>query len=526
MKSKWCPAVIIWIGLVSWSCSQNNSKPVNNVPAAVANAAQQLTNVLQTQGFEVSQGYFKLYQKGDCDYSYAVMKCCYANNPAAPYVMPVLPTWADEWLDPNLNGVFGPTYEGYSTTFRFDPREAIVILGQLPPSAKYFGLQTNVFTRQGDYSRISPQYQAISQSPSLNPMLDMFFGYDPIDTSRIQLLASLGNSINNAVIQTASGAAFNQQRYFITTPDQTMDAAVRAAFSNLGVDGKDIFTEPISSPLLQVGLGKEADDFYTLIRYSMPDDENAGETWRQNLPLVVLRVRDHQGLQQPVSYPAVQLDPRSSTNPTEKAALGSELTTLVQAVCQSWGLSCPYQNGVFSQPVLQTIIPQQQPILQVGPQCIPVGMNCLADTQDTTYSFSPRLPFGGQRVYAAVGALSTATGNATYVGLGINASKRLVGIDNVSDAELAGSANSYCSTVPDCGKFFVFYLARDCTTLPSWASLHCRTITADQLPDYDPSDPNADRLMLSLRDYVFPNTQRGPDENSVLPPYVIAVQTQ
>ena len=524
MRIKSCVALIISLGLLS--CSSQNSGPVNNVPPAIESAAQQLTSALQTQGFEVSRGYFKLYQKGDCDYSYVVMKCCYANNPAAPYVMPVLPTWEDEWLDPNLTGVFGLTYNGYSTTFRFDPREAIVILGQLPPPAKYFGLQTNVFTRQGDYSRSSSQYLSISQSPILNPMLDLFFGYDPIDASRIQLLASLGNSINNVVIQTASGAAFNQQRYFIITPDQTMDTAVRQAFSNLGVESTDIFTEPISSPLLQVGLGKGADDFYTLIRYAMPDDENAGDTWRQDLPLVVLRVRDHQGLQQPVSYPLVQLDPRYSTNPTEKTALGSELTTLVQAVCQSWGLSCPYQNGVFSQPVLQTIIPQMSPILEVGPQCIPVGMNCLADTQDTTYSFSPRLPFGGQRVYAAVGALSTATGNATYVGLGINASKRLVGIDNVSDADLAGSANFYCSTVPDCGKFFVYYLARDCTMLPSWASQHCRTITADQLPDYDPSDPNADRLMLSLRDYIFPNTQRGPDENSILAPYVIAVQTQ
>ena len=109
-------------------------------------------------------------------------------------------------------------------------------------------------------------------------MLDLFFGYDPIDASRIQLLASLGNSINNVVIQTASGAAFNQQRYFIITPDQTMDTAVRQAFSNLGVESTDIFTEPISSPLLQVGLGKGADDFYTLIRYAMPDDDRTG--WR------------------------------------------------------------------------------------------------------------------------------------------------------------------------------------------------------------------------------------------------------
>ena len=102
----------------------------------------------------LSSLYFQgLTSSADCDSSCAIMHICYSNNPAAPYALPVLPTWPDEWLDPVLAaGVFGPTHEGYSTTCRLDPREAIVILGRLPPPAKYFGLQTNVFTRQGDFS--------------------------------------------------------------------------------------------------------------------------------------------------------------------------------------------------------------------------------------------------------------------------------------------------------------------------------------------------------------------------------------
>ena len=37
--------------------------------------------------------------------------------------------------------------------------------------------------------------------------------------------------------------------------------------------------------------------------------------------------------------------------------------------------------------------------------------------------------------------------------------------------------------------------------------------------------PDSDGLMLSLRDYIFPGSQRGPEAESVLAPYVIAVKT-
>jgi hypothetical protein len=61
-------------------------------------------------------------------------------------------------------------------------------------------------------------------------------------------------------------------------------------------------------------------------------------------------------------------------------------------------------------------------MLLTGPECVKVGMNCVAPTEDTTYFLSGKLPLPENRVYAVVGALSTQTGNATYVGLGLNSS--------------------------------------------------------------------------------------------------------
>lgn len=490
--------------------------PENKVPGTIESTARRLTHQLEAQGYAVARGYAKLYTAADCDASYAIMHTCYSNNPAAPYVMPVLPTWPDEWLDPVLaKGVFGPTHDGYSTTFRLDPREAVVILGRMPPPAKYFGLQTNVFTRQGGYDTESEPYEFLF-GHQMTWLLNMFFAYLPWDGTRVQLLSSVGNSINHVVIQDASGKVFEEDRYFITTPDRFMEEAVREAFSRIRVADADIFTEPIDGTL-RVGLDKASDDFYTLIRYAMPSPkhEAASAAWRANLPLVVLRVRDPRTDRQPVPFDQVETDERMAGEPPE-VALAPELERLAAAVCGRWNQPCDQQAMVLNV--------QVRPISMIGPTCIGIGMNCLADTQDTVYHFSARLPLDSDRVYAVVGALSTKTGHATYVGLGVNASRRQEGIDNVSDDLLEGSAADYAAAVSDPDKFFVYYFARDCTRLDSWAAGHCRSIPESALPDYDPADPDPEQLNFSLRDYVFPGTARGADPACSLSPKVITLQ--
>jgi len=496
----------------------NSIMPENKVPGGVVSTARRLMHQLNRQGYEVAQGYFKSYTKEDCSFSYAIMGTCYSNNPTAPYVFAVLPTWQNEWLDPMMAGVFGPTHEGYSTSFRVDEREAIVILAQLPPQARYFGLQTNVFTRQGSFSTESDQYKYLSQMPWL---FGMFFSYVPWDHTRIQLLSSIGNSNNNVVIEAAADEAFDQERYFVITPDKLMEKAVREAFGNIEVEDRDIFTEPIDETL-RVGLNEAADDFYTIIRYAMPDDKAedvpraASDAWRSDLPLVVLRIRDSRTERVPIPYSKVQTDPRMAQDPPE-TSLEQDLTGLVSAVCEKWNQSCDQ---------LTRVINVQKELLMIGPECIKVGMNCLADTQDVVYHFSDRLMLDEKRVYAVVGALSTETKNATYVGLGVNASEWQLGIDNVSDLELAGSARGYDATLADPGKFFVYYFARDCSKLETWAGKYCRSVPESAFPGQDDADGDSDLVNFSLRNYVFPGSPRGAAPESSLSPRVITLERQ
>ncbi len=83
---------------------------------------------------------------------------------------------------------------------------------------------------------------------------------------------------------------------------------------------------------------------------------------------------------------------------------------------------------------------QTYPFNLVGPLCDNIGMDCLGDTQDASYQFRGGFGFDNGEVYAVVGTLGTATGNATYVSLGVNNFRLRLGAENVDGTKLVGSA--------------------------------------------------------------------------------------
>jgi hypothetical protein len=494
-----------------------SSNPENKVPGRVENKARRLMNNLKKQGYEVERGYVKLYTEKDCPLSYQEMGMCYGNNPAAPYVMFSVPSWPEEYIDPATDEAFGFNLSGYSNSYRLDPREAIIILGILPPEASYFGLQTYLFTRQGTFDMESPTYLFMADKP---PLMRMFFSKVPQNPERLVSLASLSNSINHVVIAEQSEEVFDQQRYFIITGDPFMDRAVRDALNQVWVEDDHIFTEQIPSNV-NLGLEESADDFVTLMRYAMPADGGEKGTpsnvWRNELPLVVLRVRDIRPDRSPEKYPAF-------TEPEERPVsnefyLKDDLKSLVQAVSQRWSQPAAALNA------MQMLRVQPSPINMVGPECLLIGMNCLADTQDTSYQYSYPLPLGENIVYAVVGTLGTRTNNATYVGLGLTSTMRMLGFDNRSHFDLEDSACDYAPAVNNAEKFFVYYFTRDCNDLDSFTDGHCLEISETDLPLCgDPASSACDKLSISLRDYMPLGSQRGPDDNYILPSMVIPLQ--
>ncbi len=502
--------------------------PTNDVPWQVESKALQLMHEFDKPGYEVLRGYFKLLSDVDCPVSYEVMNTCYGNNPAAPYVIPIVPPWPNhpgpgEFVDEAMTNALGFTAAGYNGSYRLDPHEALVILAQMPPPAAYFSVQTYLFTRAGELKTDSLQYKAIEYYfPYLIPTFFTAVPHEPAETPRVELISDLSDANNSVVIKKSSHSVWEQLRYFIVTPNPAMDAAVRAAFAKIGVADNDIYTEKIPNHLgppveppkpddsaVRIGLGQQADDFVTVIRYAMPQAKAAAERWRQEKPMVVLRVRNLAAEEQ--TYDWVGFEERKPSQPPEtwyNEQPHEYLTTLAQAVCERWN-----QPGC----VATDFVNLQVQFYLTGPDCILAWMNCIAPGEDSTYLFSGKLPLlHSYDVYAVVGPLSTATDNATYVGLGLNLAPRQVGFDNISGEELAHSAFGYSKDVP-ADKFFVHYFARDCTGLETKTGGHCYSV-GDKVPEncFDKADNSCDMLNLSLRAYIRPGTQRATDATSVL----------
>jgi hypothetical protein len=134
----------------------------------------------------------------------------------------------------------------------------------------------------------------------------------------------------------------------------------------------------------------------------------------------------------------------------------------------------------------------------------------LGDNWDAAYQvWAPPKSLDNGEIYAVAGTLGTETGNATYVGLSINKTSQFAGVKNLSDTVLAGTASGYAGEVNNSGKFYLYYFTRDCSGLEDLTDGNCFQIE-------DTIIAPGDHMVLAVRDYLRPGTQRGPDSSLVL----------
>jgi hypothetical protein len=496
---------------------------------------QKLVSQLRSQGMEVSVGYPKMYTQAECVDTYPVFHSCFGNNPASPYVIPVVKSWPEEYVDPAMANGLGKTQPGYSTTYRLDPTEAIIVFGKMPPKARYMGLQTWLFTNKW-LSAASP-WDTLAYdlfAGRAGPLIQYLFQTVPGNQSRVLSWSSFDNNINNVVMERQSGSPWEQIRYFVITPDQTTDSAVRAALDSLRVDASAIFTERIpprfaadktslelpGAVVGPMGLDDKSVDFVTMLRYAMPVDEPAADRWRETLPLTVLRVRPL-SKRLAVPYGDRIAEPRTAV---DESFLSDDLKALVSAIAArapSQGLKLD-----TDEPMADLLTD----LGQFGPACRKIGMNCLGDNQDASYFLFRPKPLDTGKIYAVVGTLATETGNGTYVGLSVNDASLLKGVANVSDLALKGSASGYTS-VPYRDKFFVRFFARDCAAIAGLTNGACTTITPDMVPlasnTTAPGDPTLHGYFsAAVRAYVALGSTRGPDSTKQLRSRVLTFSSE
>ena len=149
-----------------------------------------MQQVLEANGSETARGYWQLFAAEDCKFSLQTIGNCYGNNPTAPYVLAMLPHWDGEFVDRKLHHVLAAGQRNMTPNYRLGEREALVILAEIPPPARYFGIATNVFTRDENLNENDPVYQILEAEPELQAII---FGDLP-NPDRRMLFASIGNS--------------------------------------------------------------------------------------------------------------------------------------------------------------------------------------------------------------------------------------------------------------------------------------------------------------------------------------------
>lgn len=93
--------------------SSNNHSPLTE---SLEQKVQNLQADLETKGYEVVRGAWNLFTIEDFQFAIAAVGNCFGNNPAAPYIIPSVPLWPDEFVDQHLKDLIGPTASAFSRT--------------------------------------------------------------------------------------------------------------------------------------------------------------------------------------------------------------------------------------------------------------------------------------------------------------------------------------------------------------------------------------------------------------------------
>jgi hypothetical protein len=485
---------------------------LNRLPDSLEAIVGSVTSELAGTGYEVQRGYWALWGSAQCKYTIQVLDRCFGPNPTAPYAVPFLPAWRDEYVDKSLHNELGPARRGYSPTFRLAETEALVIMAAMPPRGSYFSLQTYLFSREATIPTNDEIYLSLPQD-----LRDVLFAPAP-NPSRLITWATLGDSNNNVVIDHQTGIPWqaDQQRFFIVTPDQATENDVTAALTAAGAERNQIFVEKVAAELAHLGLDAAADDFQIFLRYVQVPNTAAGDAWRARLPLTVLRVRypnDTSDPSRPVPYAIPDYESKTAQS---ELGLANDLRDLVDTVKARWN-----QPNAKVLPFAVAELPWPAGLDTVGQHCLQRPMNCLGDNQDDSFRIGPNITFdmtlsvpdgtAQGDVVAVVGTLGTATSNATYVSLALNAFPEAISFGNLTNLDLAGSASAYAGDVANTDKFYLYYFSRDCTGLTP-----CQEITESDVS-------TGQFLKPTERNYVRPGTARAPDAALLLTPAVIVL---
>jgi len=417
--------------------------------------------------------------------------------------------------------------------YRLSDNDALITVVQYPAKAAYFSYLSYVFTSATSHYPAQTTPPNPQQVKSPNP-------------NRYEIFGSVGNAVNNVVVQNQNGLPWNGKVItHVTTSNATLADNIVIDLVAQGIDRNSIFIEKLGSNV-RTGRDQDADDLMTLIRYALPEEQITADNWYASLSSNVLIYKVSKPSLSVVRYPPNQYTKRTGTDETSLNSALTELAGLLQAWSttnqppSSTGLSAATTTSPFK-PTVNDVNGEPQGI--VGSTCIADGTLCAGDNQDTSnYPNSPDFYLSSNSVLFVAGVDHNQFNNSSYISLSIYNAKEFAGIASSSQANVnavgfnsgsltgsdqtVGSAQSvlqtlglYDSATPTLKsvlpKLYVALVSKNCSTVPVSAQ-YCINLNGDTLiPD--------DKTPISIfeRSYIRPGDTNGADVNVMVLPQVI-----
>jgi hypothetical protein len=459
-------------------------------------------NSLSKEGFTLTEGSIKYLDlvKAACE---GLLPDTLANNP-----------WPNTYI---IMG-FGTAEPPLDMFWQLGENEAIVLVGQTPPRAKFFSYQTFMISLPGSNQRMG---------------------------------VPVGDSINIGTINTIGPDKFNQPIVFIITGNAEIEKRVRTAALKAGYPNAIINVEAISPVIGPLGMGNQGSVFAFGHRVAVAENQTDLLNYVQNAPknFAVFRLTPNDQLADqlaghPEPVPVLRV---RGTGHTEMALYPS-LKELRQAILDGYA-GMPVKE--LDTKVWETVTPDNRELIAEKPYVgLQRGIQLIGATRDTNYlgTFPNfRLRDGVDEFVIVYGVNHQTTGKVTYTSFSIYADKdRWFGLQDgtktspyYDGSELPGdSARKYlCPDDPNkCGSdvqyLYAWKVARHCN-----GEAYCMEVK-DVFQDIDgnsytcnlydfyanPENPpllgtfdmnNADLFFL-WRSYMEPATNVGPDDNELL----------
>jgi len=507
------------------SCNSNN-------PSQSISGYQSWIEALRQQQYTVTQGNAYLMTNTECPTYVDIFNSCFGQNPASPYIIPQPPI-EDSYVDPyyaeplNTAGPQGST----NIIYRLSDNDALVTIIAYPPKAAYLGYQSYAFTRETSfYDNItSPRPRVLSPDPS-----------------RYEIFGSLGNDVNNILVENQYGAApwGGNVIMFITTPNQTLAETLINSAKNEGIQAKSIFVEPVGSNI-NTGNDSSADDLITLMRYAVPEDASSATLWQNSLSQNVLVYK--------VTNDNIAIS-RFGTNQYTAHTINTDETNLITALQQLSALLQTYladtQAATLSASTYQTQATTEDDSNGipsaglVGAYCISNGTNCEGDNQDTsTYAtlLDYTLLLGPEETafIAGINHSAESLNNSRYVSIDVYYAENSSGVASASQTNLIaagfesgnllGSAEEILLklgiTIPtedaelreEISKLYVSFVARNCdNSTIATVQDHCIDLQGSTLVPLDKT------ISITERSYILPGSTTGAYVPQMVYPFIIS----